>query len=283
MKNKKYKVISLHPYLRGCNLDCDFCYVSKIKTKNTKPRKFWYDLIPFFTKLTNQIALGSSGEPFMDIPFVKKFGVLCKKNKIILNVTSNGRVLMDLTDRELKNNLKNITMISLSFDDYKIKIKQDLRNYIKLVKRIKKLTKTQVGSNLLVNKKMFENKGINFIKIVDMLFKMGVNRVFALVMKNYSCPDILKFKFIYQYLTIKYEHFYIDDASKCVLEEGKYSNWKNKCHRGTGLISINEDGGISTCSFAQPFTYIKKPSDILNLKIPKTELGTTYCPFLNRK
>lgn len=283
MINKKYKVISLHPYLNGCNLDCDFCYVNKIKSKDTKPRKFWYDLIPFFTKLTNQIALGSSGEPFMDIPFVKKFSSLCKKNSLICNVTSNGRLLMDLTDRELKDALKNITMISISFDNWKIKTTQDLNNYIKLVQRIKKLTKTQVGSNLLVDKKMFENKGINFIKIVDMLFKVGVHRVFALCPKNIPCPDILKFKLIYQILSVKYKHFYIDDASKMVLEEGKYSNWKNKCHRGTGLISINENGGISTCSFAEPFTYIKKPSDILNLRIPKKERECYSCPFLNRK
>ncbi len=285
MKNKKYKVVSLHPYLKGCNLNCDFCYVNKIKTRNTKPRKFWYDLIPFFTKLTNQIALGSSGEPFMDIPFIKKFGSLCKKNKLIFNVTSNGRILMDLTDRELKNTLKNIKMISLSFDNYKVKTKKDLKNYIKLVQRIKKLTKTQVGSNLLINKQMFENKGINFIKVVDNLFKMGVNRVFALTPKNIPCPDILKFKFIYQYLTIKHEHFYLDDLGKMVLEEGKYSNWKNKCHYGEGLISINEGGYITGCSFDQEnqaLLRLKKPEDIS--KITKIKPKERFsCPYLNRK
>ncbi len=275
---KKYKVISLHPYTK-CDMNCSFCY--KEKSNKEKPKQFWYDLIPYISKLTNQTALGG-GEPFMDIPFIKKFGVLCKKNNLIFNVTSNGRILMDLTDRELKSVLKDITMVSLSFDNYKIKTVEDGEKYIMLVKRIKELTKTQVGSNLLVNEKMFENKGINFIKIVNNLFKIGCDRVFALIMKNHSHPDILKFKFVYQYLTIKYEHFYIDDCSKCVLEEGKYSNWKNKCHRGKGLISINEDGGISSCSFAEPFTYIKKPSDILNLKIPKAELGTTYCPFCKR-
>lgn len=126
-KMKKYKVIAIHKYNK-CNMKprCSFCYQNGVeKSKDTKPRKFWYELIPFLKQLTNQIALGSSGEPFMDIPFVKKFSSLCKKNGLICNVTSNGRLLMDLNDRELKNTLKNITLLSISFDEYKIKTKKD--------------------------------------------------------------------------------------------------------------------------------------------------------------
>jgi MoaA/NifB/PqqE/SkfB family radical SAM enzyme len=281
MKNKKYKVVSLHPYT-ACNMNCPFCYKKQDCKVKEKPRKFWYDLIPYLKQLTNQVAVGG-GEPTTNIPFVKKFSALCKKSDLLCNITSNGRILMDLNDRELKDVLKNITMISISFDEYKIKTQKDLNNYIQLVKRIKDITKCQVGSNLLVNKKTFENKGINFIKLVDNLFRIGINRVFALCPKNIPCPDILKFKLIYQYLSIKHKHFYIDDATKMVLEEGKYSNWKKSCHRGKGLISINEDGGVSSCSFAKPFTYIKKPSDILNLKIPKEEIECHSCPFLNIK
>ena len=281
----KYKVISLHPYLKGCNLSCSFCYVNKIKTKNTKPRKFWYDLIPFFTKLTNQIALGSSGEPFMDIPFVKKFSALCKKNNLICNVTSNGRLLMDLDDRELKNTLKNITLLSISFDEYKIKTEQNLKNYIKLVKRIKKHTKCQVGSNLLVNENMFGKNGLGFKKVVDNLFKIGCDRVFALCPKNIPCPDILKFKLIYQYLSIKHKHFYVDDLSRMILEEGKYFNWCKSCHYGKGLISINEKGHITGCSFDdedKSLLELKKPKDILKVKNIKVK-ERFNCPFLNRK
>ncbi len=280
---KRFSCIALHPYLKGCNLNCDFCYVNKIKTRNTKPREFWYDLIPHLKQLTNQIALGSNGEPFMDIPFVKKFSALCKKNKLICNVTSNGRLLMNLNDKELKETLKNITLLSISYDNYKIQTKEDLDNYIKLVKRIKKNTKCQVGSNLLVDEKMFGKNGLGFKKVVDNLFKIGCDRIFALCPKNIPCPDILKFKLIYQYLSIKHKHFYVDDLTKMVLTEKSYSNWKNKCHRGKGLISINENGGVSSCSFAEPFICIKKPSDILNLKIPKEEMGCNSCPFLNRK
>ncbi len=284
-KSKKYNVISLHPYLNGCNLSCPFCYVDKIKTKDTKPRKFWFDLIPYISQLTNQVALGSSGEPFMDIPFVKKFAGECKKNGLICNVTSNGRLLIDLDDWNLKDTLKDITMVSLSFDDYKVKTQKDLQNYIGLVKRIKKVTKCQVGSNLLINKKMFENSGKCFKQLVDNLFKIGCDRVFALCPKNILCPDILKFKLVYQILSIKHKHFYIDDCSKMILEENKYSDWDKPCHYGKGLVSINESGIITGCSFdfsRLGLLKLDKPKDILQItKIKPKERFS--CPYLIRK
>lgn len=282
---RKYKVISLHPYLKGCNLSCPFCYVNKMKTKDTKPREFWYGLIPNMAKLTNQIALGCEGEPFMDINFVKKFSKGCVENGLICNVTSNGRLLMDLNDKELKETLKNITLLSISFDNHKIKIKKDLNNYIKLVKRIKKHTKCQVGSNLLVNEKMFGKKGLGFKKIVDNLFKIGCDRVFALCPKNIPCPDILKFKLIYQILSIKYEHFYIDDLSKMILEMGKYNNWCKSCHYGKGFISINKEGVVTGCSFDgnnNALLKLEKPKDILKIKNIKVK-DRFNCPYLNRK
>ncbi|GAI65576.1 unnamed protein product, partial [marine sediment metagenome] len=52
------------------------------------PLSFWYDLVPYLTGLTDQIALGG-GEPFTNLEFIKKFGEKCKENKLILNVTSN--------------------------------------------------------------------------------------------------------------------------------------------------------------------------------------------------
>ncbi len=285
MKNKRFAVISIH-YTTKCNMNppCPFCYKKQDCKVKEKPLKFWYDLVPYISKLSNQIALGG-GEPTTNLPFIKKFGKICKKNKVILNITSNGRILAKLNDRELRAVLKDITMISLSYDDYKVKTKQDLKNYIQLVKRIKKITKCQVGSNLLVNEKMFENKGTNFIKVVNNLFKIGVNRVFALSPKNIPCPDILKFKLIYQYLTIKHEHFYLDDLGKMILEEGKYNGWCKSCHYGKGMISISETGTICGCSFDgedKALLKLKNPKDIL--KITKIKPKERFsCPYLNRK
>ncbi len=222
------------------------------------------------------------GEITLFPEFVKKFGKECKKHNLILNITSNGRPLMEMLDNDLKELLQEITMISLSHDNYKIKTKKDFKNYTRLVKRIKKITKTQVGCNLLIDKNLLGQNGLKFKKLVDDLFELGIHRVFALCPKNMKCPDILKVKLIYQFLSVKHKHFYIDDATKMVLTENKYSDWKEPCHRGEGLISIDENGGVSSCSFTEPFTYIKKPQDILKIKIPKNEMNCHSCPFLIR-
>ncbi len=223
------------------------------------------------------------GEPFINIPFIKKFGEVCKKNNVVLNVTSNGRILMELNDKELNRALKDITLISLSYDDYKIKNTEEAINYTNLVKRIKRHTNCQVGSNLLINSNMFKGSAEGFKTSVEMLFREGVDRVFALCPKNIVCPDILKFKAVYQYLTIKYEHFYVDDLTKMILSENKYSGWGNKCHKGRDLISIDEKGGVSSCSFAKPFIFLKKAKELSTLKIPKCEGGFYSCPYLKRK
>lgn len=64
---------------------------------------------------------------------------VCKDNKMILNVTTNGRLLMELNDRQLEEAVKGITMISLSYDDYKIANLKDLAEYVRLVERLNKV------------------------------------------------------------------------------------------------------------------------------------------------
>lgn len=282
---KRFKVISIH-FTTECNMKprCPFCY----RNKNTDKRKekslnFWYKLIPYLTELTEQIAVGG-GETFTNLEFIKKFSKKCKNKGLLCNVTTNGRLLMKLTDRQLKEVLKNITMVSISYDNHKVQNITDLMNYIKLVKRIKKLTKTQVGSNLLINNDMFKDNGLTFIKVVDGLFKMGCDRVFALSIKNCVCPDILKYKKAYIYLTLKFKHFYIDDLTRMVLEKG-YSNWNTPCHYGKDLISIDECGNVCGCSFDNPekaLLKLNKPKDILNILKIKAEKRFN-CPYLSKK
>lgn len=263
-------------------MNCPFCYKKRSDKADEKPLSFWYSLVPEIKKVSNEIAVGG-GEPLTNIPFIKKFGKICRDNSVIFNITSNGRILMEMNNEELKKTLENVTLISLSYDEYKIQTTKHLEDYKKLVKRIKENTSCQVGSNLLINPEMFKSNAEGFKTAVEMLFREGCDRIFALCPKNIECPDILKFKAIYQYLTIKYEHFYIDDLTKMILSEDKYSKWKKKCHKGRDLISIDEKGGVSSCSFAKPFIHLKNAEDLATLKIPKCEGGLYSCPFLKRK
>lgn len=279
--NKRFKVVSIH-YTNECNCNCSFCYKLKMKKEPEKPLIFWLKLVPYLNQLTDQIALGG-GEPFIHPYFVEQFAKVCKKNKLILNVTSNGKLLMDLNDRQLKTLLKDITMISLSFDKEKIKTKEDFKDYVRIVKRIKKLTKCQVGSNLLVDKEMFEIEGAFLIHLVAGLFGIGVDRVFALYPKNIKGPDILKYGQIYSYLTSKYEKFFADDLTRQILEQGKYKNWREPCHFGKDLISINESGYVTGCSFDninKAVLKLDKPEEILKIKNYKFK-ERFNCPYLN--
>jgi len=285
---KRFEVVSLHPYLE-CDMQpqCRFCYKKADPNYKPKPEKFWLDLIPHIAKLTNQIAQGG-GEPFMHPNFVKKMAIKSKQHNLFFNITTNGRSLMACSNKELTDRLKNITMISISFDDFKVHTKQQLADYFSLVRRIKIFCPdTQVGCNLLVSKRMFEEKlgganGKMFIAIVSMLFANGIDRVFALCPKNMPCPDILKYKAAYHYLTMRFPQFYVDDLGKQILKEGTYKKWKEPCHFGKGIISINESGAICGCSFdktEQALLLLNAPKDILKLKTMKIK-ARHNCPYL---
>ena len=170
-KEKKYKVVSIHPYT-ACPMHCPFCYKKRSAKSDEKPERFWLDMIPYIAELTDQIVMGG-GEPLMNPRFVEKMGAGAKQNGVLFNITSNGRLLMKMSDEELKSVLENVTMISLSYDNYKIQNDDDLKNYLELVKRINGCTGCQVGTNLLISKDLMEKGGRPLLERVDMLFRSG--------------------------------------------------------------------------------------------------------------
>jgi len=267
--NYKYKVISLH-FTTDCNLNCPMCYRPKdIKAKNDK---FFFDLIPYLATLTPQVALGG-GEPFLYPEFIRTFSEKCKENNLICNVTTNGTL-------STGNFLKNVEMVSASFDKYKIQSKDDIARYMKFIKECNEYTRT--GCNLLMDKRMVDNKK-STLKLIKWLFDIGVERVFALYPKNWECPDILKAKELYYTLTAIFKHFYVDDLTNMILKENKYSDWKSPCHYAKDIVSISEKGYVTGCSFdTKPLLILNKPSDIL--KIPNIKYKERYeCPYLNLK
>jgi hypothetical protein len=130
---------------------------------------------------------------------------------------------------------------------------------------------------------MFKEQGKVLYNTVDLLFRGGVDRVFALMPKNMAgAPKILDFKPVYTLLTMKFKHFYVDDLTKQIIQEDSYSNWKNACHYGKDLISINELGFVNGCSFDpndKAILKIEKPSDLLKVAKIKTVDRFDY-PYL---
>jgi hypothetical protein len=95
-------------------------------------------------------------------------------------------------------------------------------------------------------------------------------------------PDILEKKHYFELLTTKYTNFFVDDLTYKILDEKKYSNWSKPCHYGKDIISINERGQISGCSFSDDYKLtVEKPRDIL--KINDICFKDRYnCPYLGR-
>lgn len=277
----KYSVVSIHPYTGGCNLNCPFCYKTHKNKKSNKPNKFWIDLVKYCKQLAPQIACGADGEPFMNIPFIKRLSKECKKQDVLLNVTSNGKILSKLSDEDLKESLDEIKMISISFDRFKYPNYKSLEEYRKLVDRIHKLTEVLVGCNLLIDKDMFKNVGLSFISIISYMFEIiKIDRVFALYPKNMKGPNILRYKGVYFHLTKKFPMFFIDDLTKMIIEENKYVGWKHSCHFGKSLISINEQGKVMGCSFdSKSLLVLKNPKDLLKAKDLNNK-ERFDCPYL---
>jgi len=168
-------------------------------------------------------------------------------------------------------------MLSISYDKFKF---STLDKYLNRIKEIKEIHEN-VACNLLVTKELIENH-LEFCRTVSKIFNSGANRVFALCPKNWESPDILQHKGVLQYLSTIYEHFYVDDLTKQILTEGTYNNWKNPCHYGKGVISIDECGVVTGCSFSkEPLLIPEKPSDILKIKDINIEERYS-CPYLRR-
>lgn len=268
---ENFDVISLH-FTTECNLNCPICYRPKNK-KAGKNQKFFIDMIPYLAELTEQVAIGG-GEPFLFPDFLEEFSEKAKENNMITNITSNGRTPIETYT------LKNIEMVSLSFDRYKIDRPEKITEYIKLSNSIRK--KVRVGANLLIDKYMMEDPDV-FLRIVVQLFQSAkVERVFALYPKNTEFIDILKHKEYYQALSYYYKHFYIDDLTNKILSEERYCKWTRPCHYGQSIVSINEDGYVTGCSFDGPekaLLKLEKPNDILKIKdiVPEKRYN---CPYL---
>jgi hypothetical protein len=83
-------------------------------------------------------------------------------------------------------------------------------------------------------------------------------------------------------LTYKFKSFYADDMTKMVMEESSYGNWKHSCHYGKDLVSINELGEITGCSFdcsKDALLKLEKPNDLM--KITKVKVCERFnCPYL---
>lgn len=294
MTSHQYQVVSVH-FSAECDLQCPFCYRNTQTSRGEKPRQFFLDLVPVLKEITPQVALGG-GEPLLDTAFVSEFASRCTKHGLMCNFTTNGKRFLEMSDSEITQVLRDVTLVSISYDSFKWG--GDTEGFSRLIKRLREIVQVcnlnppgrksdvifpQIGVNLLVDQSLFDKKGIPFYMLVQWLFKtVGVDRVFTLYPKNQGRLKIREHRWIYDKLTTLYPQFYVDDLTKLVLEEG-YSCWESCCQAGQSILSIDEEGKVYRCSFdSNPVLELTEPSELL--KIREITLPKRFnCPYLREE
>ena len=276
----RFSVVSMH-FTRECNLSCPFCYRPKGKTGNEKPFQFFIDCVKYIKEIAPQIALGG-GEPFLFPGFIKDLGAECKKQGVILNITTNGRAARVMDGPLLHDILRDVTMVSVSLDHAKW---YNLQDYAGATRRIESAKPGMlVGTNLLMEPVLFEEKGKPMFDTIQYCLKQArVDRVFLLYPKNIPLGvNIIEYKDLLSAISTVFPgRIFTDDLTRQILEHG-YPPWIVPCHFGKDIVSIDEEGGVHGCSFdSTPVLNLANPRDILRLK--DMQFGTRMsCPYLKR-
>jgi organic radical activating enzyme len=140
---------------------------------------------PYLAKLDPQIALGG-GEPLLYPEIIQETAQTAHEAGLLVNFTTNGKLFDQMTDSEIYTTLYHISMISISFENYKW---EDFsKPYHAVVQRIRKIMKfpfkmsensfspdstakapLQIGCNLLLDSSMVENQMEKFLQTVSWL------------------------------------------------------------------------------------------------------------------
>ena len=267
-----YRVVSLH-FTDSCNFNCPFCY--REHGKHLIDRELFLGLPRFLKDATDQVAVGG-GEPTLYPELVECFARECRDYDLTCNLTTNGYLIKDWDDEKIESFTENLTMVSVSMDRAKYEQWDSIDDFLDTCRKLRR--HTLVGVNLLLDSDLME--GDNLIWLTSRLFENHLDRVFCLYPKNIPGPDILRKKNHFLYLTARYPGFYVDDLTYKILDEGSYRNWKEPCHYGKDIISIDEKGRVTGCSFSEDYKLVlEKPGDIL--KILDVDFEDRFsCPYL---
>lgn len=267
-----YNVVGLH-FTNECKMNCPFCY--RDHGKKTMDNDLLMGLPRYLKDITEQVAIGG-GEPTLHPDLIEGFAEECKNYDLPCNMTTNGQEIKKWDNEKLERVCKNLEMVSISLDKYKRKKWNNGEELLLTGERIKE--HSILGCNLLVDQGMMKNSGL--VNLTESLFDNGFDMVFALYPKNMPAVDILPKRHYYSFLSKEYKWFLVDDLTYQISKEHKYGNWKEPCHYGKDIVSIDELGRVAGCSFSKEYKLqIKEPKDVLKIKDIEFEERHS-CPYL---
>ncbi len=257
------EVLSLH-FTDQCTRSCPGCYM-RGKKGPVKDFDFFMPFASIAGQLgIKQIALGG-GEPTLFPEFVYHFAESCQKNRVILNMTTNGDGFIP----ETLSYFRGLTLVSFSIDKHKIRNLGDLESLFGKMQLARKAGLI-VGANLQLDPFIINH----LYELLDELFR-HCDRVYLLQRKpkNFLADTDIKTRL--QAASCIYKNLYADES--LLMKFGL----KDACGRGQKMISIDYCGGVSCCSFDKNFASLNKSRDLVEIidthyPFPKT----TQCPFL---
>ena len=111
---KRFKKIYIE-ITNACNLSCSFCSKTKRKIEYMSPKDF-KEVLSKIKDYTDYIYLHVKGEPLLH-PNLDEILSICDKEKINVQITTNGTLLKDKKDILLKHNIRQINISLHSEND----------------------------------------------------------------------------------------------------------------------------------------------------------------------
>jgi MoaA/NifB/PqqE/SkfB family radical SAM enzyme len=163
-----------------CNLNCRDCINAAYRNKNIDRAdislKTFKKLVPELKKY-KPLVYFTGGEPLLDKDIFKIIKTLSKE-KILTSLTTNGFIVKGHVDQIIDSGLE---FISLSLDDYREKIHDQLRgkkgSFKKLIQGTKQLIdkRRSTPSNIKINTVIRKENYQHLSKIYDFVEKLGVD------------------------------------------------------------------------------------------------------------
>ena len=136
MEKKRFKKIYVE-ITNCCNLKCSFCSEGKRAKEVMSVDKFEH-IISNIKEYTNLVALHVKGEPLLH-PNLKEILEVCKKNNILVNITTNATLLEKNKDIIIESNAVRQLNLSLhSITKNENTEKYNFENYINSVLKVSK-------------------------------------------------------------------------------------------------------------------------------------------------
>ncbi len=280
-------ILSLHP-TADCMKECPFCYI-KFRKINKKAEKSIY----FFESIINSLPVLGIKEIAMSVNYIDKKNIsdknlvflkvlskLARVKKIKFSITTNYENIINFEGKIFKY----CDLVSLSFDEYKVDINNNIKSFLKAIIKLKNYVKV-VNINLLLTKQVLKI-GVDLIKNMS----PNVDSIYLIVPKlvqlDFTKEELIEFLSKIKNYFISFETFSKINIDNCIKPFiYPFSELVPYCERGRSLIFINSWGEVSYCAFDVPFT--KVDSDIEFINVVKNRYRkdlqepVRICPFIN--